>query len=72
MDEGYIECAEQTTLDIIEIRLEAIRRKVSNLNVVGSGSCVICGKPARTAEFKGETVFTRFCSDECRDEFDEK
>lgn len=69
MDEKYIECAEQTTLDIVERKLAVIREKNQNLNVVGSGSCMICGRPARTAVLKGETVFTRFCSDDCRDEY---
>jgi hypothetical protein len=72
MDEAYIECAEKTTQDIIEIKLEAIRYQVSKLDVVGSGSCVVCGKEARKAEYKGEMIFTRFCSDDCRDEFDGK
>lgn len=69
MDEKYIECAEQTTQDNIDRRVKLIQRAAEKLDVRGSGSCVVCGEPAKKALFKGELIFTRFCGKKCQDKF---
>ena len=50
-------------------REQAIKRSKENVvvKIFGDGTCIECGNTVDAQPYKGQMVFSRWCSDECRE-----